>query len=73
MRLRSAGLSYVIADSAGGQWTAYYVRSPELLAVLDHFPIDKLTEEQQFDKLRVLQVSFIRQGTPSATRPSIWK
>jgi putative heme-binding domain-containing protein len=37
----------------------------ELLAALDKFPLNKLTKAQQLDKLRVLQVSFIRQGTPN--------
>lgn len=36
----------------------------ELLAALEKFPLEKLTEAQKFDKLRVLQVSFIRQGEP---------
>ena len=38
---------------------------PELLAALDKFPITKLNETQQFDKLRVLQVAFARLGKPA--------
>ncbi len=38
---------------------------PDLLAALEKFPLDKLTAEQKLDKLRVIQVSFIRQGTPT--------
>ncbi len=36
-----------------------------LLAALERFPLSKLSEEQQFEKLRVLELSFIRQGKPS--------
>ena len=38
---------------------------PDLLAALEKFPLDKLTDEQKLEKLRVLQLSFIRQGSPS--------
>jgi putative heme-binding domain-containing protein len=38
---------------------------PELLAALERFPLDRLTPAQQLDKLRVLALSFIRQGKPS--------
>ena len=38
---------------------------PELLAALSLFPLAKLTPEMQLDKLRVLGLSFIRQGKPS--------
>ena len=37
---------------------------PQLLAALAKFPIAKLTLAQQLDKLRVLSLSFIRQGPP---------
>jgi putative heme-binding domain-containing protein len=37
----------------------------ELLTALERFPFDKLTEEQQLEKLRVLQLCFIRQGEPA--------
>lgn len=37
---------------------------PELLATLDRFPLAGLTQEQRLDKLRVLALSFIRQGRP---------
>lgn len=36
----------------------------DLLKALEKFPIDKLTESQKLDKLRVLGLSFIRQGQP---------
>ncbi len=35
---------------------------PALLNALDRFPLANLTDEQRLDKLRVLQVSFVRQG-----------
>ncbi len=35
---------------------------PDLLAALARFPLDTLTEPQQLEKLRILQLSFIRQG-----------
>lgn len=38
---------------------------PDLLAALDRLPLDKLTDEQKLEKLRVLQVSFTRQGPPA--------
>ncbi len=38
---------------------------PELLAALDAIPFAKLTDDQKLDKLRVLQVSFVRQGPPA--------
>ncbi len=43
---------------------------PELLAALARFPLSSLTEDRQLDKLRVLALSFVRQGQPSqeATR-----
>jgi putative heme-binding domain-containing protein len=37
---------------------------PHLLMALEKFPLDKLTDEQRIDKLRVLGLSFIRQGPP---------
>jgi len=39
-----------------------------LLASLDQFPLAKLDEKQKLDKLRTLQLSFIRQGQPSFDR-----
>ncbi|HTA31398.1 MAG TPA: hypothetical protein VK731_12980, partial [Candidatus Cybelea sp.] len=36
----------------------------ELLRALTKVPLDKLTESQQLDKLRVIELSFIRQGHP---------
>jgi putative heme-binding domain-containing protein len=38
---------------------------PELLAALDRFPISKLSDAQKIDKLRVLALSFLRQGQPA--------
>ncbi len=37
---------------------------PALLRALAKFPLDSLTEEQKLAKLRVIQLSFIRQGRP---------
>lgn len=39
---------------------------PALLHALTKFPLDRLTEGHQLDKLRVLEVSFSRQGKPNA-------
>ena len=36
----------------------------ELLKALAKFPLDGLTEEQKLEKLRVIEVSFARQGRP---------
>lgn len=38
----------------------------ELLGALKKFPLDSLSLEQKLDKLRVIQLSFIRQGKPDA-------
>jgi putative heme-binding domain-containing protein len=35
-----------------------------LLRALARFPLEKLSEEQQLEKLRVLELSFVRQGKP---------
>jgi putative heme-binding domain-containing protein len=43
----------------------------DLLTALDKFPLDKLTEAQQLDKLRILGVSFIRQGAPASSPKKI--
>lgn len=37
----------------------------ELLGAMRRFPFDSLTEEQCLEKLRLIQISFIRQGRPS--------
>ena len=37
----------------------------ELLTALERFPLSGLSDEQKLDKLRVLQLSFIRQGEPA--------
>jgi putative heme-binding domain-containing protein len=39
-----------------------------LLASLDQFPLAKLNDTQKLDKLRTMQLSFIRQGQPSFQR-----
>ena len=39
-----------------------------LLASLEQFPLAKLNDTQKLDKLRTLQLSFIRQGQPSFER-----
>ncbi len=39
-----------------------------LLASLEQFPLAKLDDAQKLDKLRTLQLSFIRQGQPSFQR-----
>jgi len=38
---------------------------PNLLAALEKFPLDKLTDSQKLDKFRVWGLSFIRQGRPA--------
>ncbi len=38
---------------------------PDLLAALERIPLGALTEDQQLEKLRVLQLTFIRQGPPT--------
>jgi putative heme-binding domain-containing protein len=47
--------------------TGSHETQPELLLALERFPLDRLTEEQQLEKLRVLQLSFIRQGPPTGS------
>jgi putative heme-binding domain-containing protein len=37
----------------------------DVLKALGRFPLDTLTEEQKLEKLRVIEVSFARQGRPS--------
>lgn len=39
---------------------------PAILAALEKFPLDKLTDFQKLAKLRVEMMSFIRQGQPTA-------
>ena len=36
----------------------------DLLKALAKFPLDGLTESQKLEKLRVIELSFIRQGRP---------
>ncbi len=38
---------------------------PALLTALDRLPFGSLTEDQKLEKLRVLQLTFIRQGRPA--------
>jgi putative heme-binding domain-containing protein len=38
---------------------------PELLKAIGKWPLDTLNEEQKLEKLRVIEVSFARQGRPS--------
>ncbi|MDB6123040.1 MAG: heme-binding protein [Pedosphaera sp.] len=38
----------------------------DLLKALARFPLDGLSEEQKLEKLRVIELSFIRQGKPDA-------
>jgi putative heme-binding domain-containing protein len=56
-----AGLTALLALArCGGPET-----QPDLLRALDKFPFSGLTEDQELSKLRVMEVSFIRQGRPS--------
>jgi putative heme-binding domain-containing protein len=50
-----------LARSSGGKRDT----QPELLAALGRFPLDSLTPALKLDKLRVMGVSFARQGRPS--------
>lgn len=57
-----AGLTALLALArCGGRET-----QADLLRALERFPFTRLTELQQLEKLRVLQLSFIRQGRPVA-------
>jgi putative heme-binding domain-containing protein len=56
-----AGLEALLALArCGGKET-----QNDLLGALKKFPFDTLTEEQKLEKLRLLQLSFIRQGRPT--------
>ncbi|MCW5550762.1 MAG: c-type cytochrome [Verrucomicrobiae bacterium] len=56
-----AGLTALLALArCGGRET-----QNALLAALKNFPLSSLTEEQKLAKLRVIALSFIRQGRPS--------
>ena len=56
----NAGLASLLALArTGGKET-----QPELLKALAKWPLDTLSEEQKLDKLRVIEVSFTRQGKP---------
>jgi putative heme-binding domain-containing protein len=56
-----AGLTALLALArCGGKET-----QNDLLLALKKFPFDSLTEEQRLEKLRLLQLSFIRQGRPA--------
>jgi putative heme-binding domain-containing protein len=55
-----AGLTALLALArCGGRET-----QQDLLLALAKFPLDSLTEEQQLAKLRVIELSFARQGRP---------
>ena len=57
-----AGLTVLLALArCGGRET-----QNDLLLALKKFPFASLTEEQQLEKLRILQLSFIRQGRPTS-------
>ncbi len=56
-----AGLTALLALArCGGKET-----QNDLLGAMRNFPLDSLTEEQKLAKLRVIGLSFIRQGRPS--------
>ena len=57
----AAALTALLALARTGDAKA----QPALLAALDRLPLAKLTDDQKLDKLRVLQVSFTRQGSPT--------
>jgi putative heme-binding domain-containing protein len=48
--------------------TADAKAQPELLAALDRFPLAALDADLKLDKLRALQLSFLRQGPPAAAK-----
>jgi putative heme-binding domain-containing protein len=57
----NAGLTALLALArCGGKET-----QSDLLHALAKFPLDGLSEAQQLEKLRVIELSFIRQGHPS--------
>jgi putative heme-binding domain-containing protein len=59
-----AGLTALLALArCGGKDT-----QPELLHALEKFPFGALTRAQELDKLRLLGLSFIRQGHPEPSR-----
>lgn len=56
----NAGITALLALArCGGKET-----QRDLLLALAKFPLDNLSEEQQLEKLRVIELSFIRQGKP---------
>ena len=58
----NAGITALLALARlGGKET-----QNDLLHALAKFPLDGLTEAQQLEKLRVIELSFIRQGRPDA-------
>jgi putative heme-binding domain-containing protein len=56
----AAALAALLALARNGDGKS----QPELLAALERFPLDSLTPEQKLEKLRVLGLSFVRQGPP---------
>ncbi len=59
----NAGLAALLALAR----TTTKETQPALLKALTKWPLDSLSEEQKLDKLRVIEVSFIRQGKPEET------
>jgi len=57
----TAALNALLALARCGKREA----QPELLAALERFPLDRLSDEQKLEKLRVLHLSFLRQGQPA--------
>jgi len=57
----NAGLTALLALARlGGRET-----QPELLKAIGKWPLDTLSEDQKLEKLRVIEVSCVRQGRPS--------
>ncbi|HKS37836.1 MAG TPA: c-type cytochrome [Verrucomicrobiae bacterium] len=57
----NAGLTALLGLARlGGKET-----QPELLKALGKWPLDTLSEDQKLEKLRAIEVSFVRQGRPS--------
>jgi putative heme-binding domain-containing protein len=57
----NAGLTALLALARLGDKET----QPELLKAIGKWPLDTLEEEQKLEKLRVIEVSFARQGRPS--------
>ncbi|HVS37872.1 MAG TPA: heme-binding protein [Gemmataceae bacterium] len=57
-----AALTALLALARSGDKTV----QPDLLAALSSMPLGGLSEDQQLEELRVMQLAFIRQGPPPA-------